>query len=336
MMVFRGCLHTLVVRLDSPWMLWAVCSLLVRSVMPISTYEHNYAPSPRLQILSTMVSAPHFGNVVPARLLHLSIIFPVVRRIFDSVVYPVVGYACDSVLGPGIPGPGFSGTPGASTASCNSGYGIVGRHSSQYAAATATLLSGPTAVAALASLTTGGPASLVVVDPGNAAVWNIGGGGAAIRALTNPVNLQCATNPRLSGIVDDGAGGFFFSDSACAEVLHLIGGGGWAPVVIAPPFALATPMGLARNGSGILVADCAANVLWSLDPVSGSLVAVLGQPGIAGFNSDSVVATSATLLCPAAVAFDAVGGSTLVADAVAHVVIRITSAGVAYRVAGAA
>ena len=154
--------------------------------------------------------------------------------------------------------------------------------------------------------------------------------------MTDPVSLQCATNPRLSGIVDDGAGGFFFADSACAQLLHLVGGGGWAPVVIAPPFALETPMGLARNGSAVLVADCAAHVLWTFDPASGSLVAVLGQPGVAGISSDGVAATSATLQCPAAVAFDVVGGSTLVADATAHVVIRISTAGVAFRVAGAA
>ncbi len=137
---------------------------------------------------------------------------------------------------------------------------------------------------------------------------------------TLPLNLGSSASP--SSVIMDSGGNLYLVDSA-ACVVKKLSFGATAPVVVAGSGACGSPSGnfgpatsavlqhpsrIALNGRGDLyISDDLASVIWKVDALTQIISTVAGQPGTPGYSSDGILARTASLDAPLALAFDGAG-----------------------------
>ena len=151
----------------------------------------------------------------------------------------------------------------------------------------------------------------------NGIVSTIAGGGTS---LSDGVNALSAELSQPNGIEVDGNGNIYFSDQmhhkvrridVATQLITTIAGTGAngfnGDNQLATSAQLARPAGLAIDGNGnVYIADYDNHRIRRVDAISKQITTVAGT-GVAGFNGDAQLATSAQLNAPNRVALDASG-----------------------------
>jgi sugar lactone lactonase YvrE len=183
-----------------------------------------------------------------------------------------------------------------------------------------------------------GVSQVITTVGGNGSPGYSGDGGPATAAMVN----------MPSGIVMDGAGNVYFADSgnniirridAVSGIITTVAGtpqtngyagdGGLATAAL-----LTTPEGLAFDAAGdLIIVDSGNQVVRKVDVATGKISTIAGVAGVAGYNGDGILATTAYLNGPwgAAVGPD---GTLYIADLQNNRIRSVNALGIIQTVAG--